>query len=181
MLKHYFQCANVADFEICRECGIKNILITYPRVKTMLKKYRFESLTYGFESVFLDSGSYTARRLGKDVDFEQYAEFLDVYGEMVDVAAQLDEGYDFQKNLSNYEKHLQRGHNVLPVIWQSWDVNLSKMKHFIRSDIVLLRWDKSMYGDADDVELALLRLPTSYKYHVFWVWCEGFVHEWIGG
>ncbi|MCK4686599.1 MAG: hypothetical protein KAT66_00555 [Candidatus Lokiarchaeota archaeon] len=99
------------------KCKVQNRLLSYyscyaddldEKVKNNL------SILDKKRSYFLDSGGYSARAMGVDIDIKKYHKFLTKYGKQFTVVANLDVGtYD---NCKANQKYLETsGANVLPV------------------------------------------------------------------
>ena len=76
-MKHFFAGSEAGKFrDILLECKAKNVLMSFYWIK---KGSDLEELSKDFD-IFLDSGGYSARKQGVDIDVEKYGEFLKDYG-----------------------------------------------------------------------------------------------------
>lgn len=96
--------------DLVKEEGGENILVSFFYLQpSELKKIKEE----GFKNVFIDSGGYSARKGGKEVDITQYRDFLTNNKDLIFTAANLDV-MDVDKALKN-QKYLEGQYPVLPV------------------------------------------------------------------
>ena len=165
--RHYFVAVQPLEVELLHQCGAKNVLMSYWYVNNILKKHPFEELAEMFDSVFMDSGAYSAYTLGSEVSMEEYCKFLLNNKSYIDVAAQLDVYRNVEKTKENYITHLDNGTDfVLPILTGYWPSALVGMEDLIKGDYVLLGgahfWRKFY-----DMENTLKNLPTKYRYHGF--------------
>jgi len=110
----FFAGADNSKFiDILEKCNVKNILISFYWTKNSenLKKIadRF--------NVFVDSGGYTARKMGVNIDVKRYGEFLKKNKDRIFMAANLDV-YDLNIALEN-QKYLQQFYPIIPVFHYS--------------------------------------------------------------
>lgn len=92
------------------EEGAKNVLASY----FYLNDNDMQALIDGkFETLFLDSGGYTARKQNKEVNVSEYRNFLEKYSSKISLAANLDV-LNIDEALEN-EKFLKEKFPVLPV------------------------------------------------------------------
>jgi hypothetical protein len=82
------------------------------------------------KSIFLDSGGYTARVKGTEIDINQYAQFIDKYGNHFFKIANLDV-MDWDKSQKNFDilKHTKYGDRVIQV-YHANDFANGRLKEF---------------------------------------------------
>lgn len=111
-MKLYFAGADTKAFiDTLEEAGAKRILTSY--YYSVKEKGFFEELVKRGFKIFLDSGGFTARQYGKEIDIKKYRQFLIENKDHIELAANLDVG-TLQEQQNNLD-YLREEFPVLPV------------------------------------------------------------------
>ena len=169
--KFHFVCTNKLEVALLEECGVRHTLISYAfadRVVDKDAKLGFSWIRDKFDTIFVDSGAHSAFTKGKEVDFNEYTDFLKREKECIDVAAQLDIIGDRKRTLENYIRHVDSGTDwVLPIFSGNWEEALTLMEpHLVTNYIGLggsVYW-KKFHNDGWNI---VRNLPNKYDYHGF--------------
>jgi len=102
-----------------------SILLSYVEKNKIL---RFFEKTK--EKIFLDSGAFTAFNSGKEINIDEYADFIKKHRARLDVAATLDSIGDYQKTAENTSSLEKKGCEVLPVF--HFGSPLSELERLVR-------------------------------------------------
>jgi hypothetical protein len=95
--------------DVLNECDVKNILMSYYWVRKNSDLEEFSKRC----KIFLDSGGYSARKQGVEINVDEYGKFLERNKEYIFAAANLDV-YDLNVALQN-QKTLEQYFPVIPV------------------------------------------------------------------
>ena len=182
VVRHYFVAVSALDIDNLSECGCRNILMSYWYIKRILRKVSFSKIREKFDSIFVDSGAFTAFYSGKSVDINEYSQFLKDNREYIDVAAQLDVILDPEATKANYLKHLENGTDfVVPVVTGNWELGMIDIEKHLQTDYILLGGGDYWAGKWG-WEANLHRLPKKYRYHGFamgdvWLYTKDLVYS----
>ena len=98
---------------VLRKVGISNVLMSFFTIGNRNKARIINTLS-GFKNIFMDSGGFTARVRGKDIDIHKYAKFLLEYKDYLFCYANLDQKTT-EATLKNQEILESYGLHPLPV------------------------------------------------------------------
>lgn len=110
MILFFAGCEKDKFRDILSDMSVKNILQSYYWLKGSNDEITRASKKF---NIFLDSGGYTARKQGIDINVEEYGLFLDLHKDKLFTAANLDV-MDLDMALAN-QRHLEQYYPVLPV------------------------------------------------------------------
>ena len=143
-MKFYFNANNTTQLKALRECGIKNVLISYKYLKN-----QFGDICRNFNSVMMVAG--------KIDNVDKYYDYIDVHDESMEMAVQYDVPMDMYSTIKYYEKG--RG-KVAPVLTVNYLNHIGQLK-LKPNDYVCLG---KMAGRIEEEE-QIKKLPTIYKLH----------------
>ena len=181
MVNFYFVCSNKLEVDLCEQCGVKHILVSYAFATKVMKDKSLAWMRDKFETILIDSGAHTAFTQGKEVDFDKYSDFLKKERENYTYCAQLDIIGDTQRTIDNYIRHTKEGTDwVMPIVTANWPVHLAKLEKYLVTDYIAIggsQWWKRFSKDNWNV---VRSLPRKYHYHGFAKGqLEAFRHNWI--
>jgi len=125
MLLYFAGGENKINRKILDKASVTNILMSYFYTD---KELVIKDMETTYDHIFIDSGGYSARKKGVEVDISKYAEFLDRNRDNITVGANLDVS-DLQIALNN-EEFLSKTYPVIPVYhMQEYASSDNKIKH----------------------------------------------------
>ena len=115
---------------------IKSLEIPYenfPKIGILLSYYGLKSITKPniCNSLFLDSGAFSAFNKNEIINVYKYIEFVKKYNDICDIYASLDDIGSYKKSIENYHIMLDAGLNPLPTfhLGEPWWVLDEYLKH----------------------------------------------------
>lgn len=161
----YFVAASKDLFETLVECGCKNILISY---FYMPKVGDIDWIYDQVENLFIDSGAHSAYTLGKEINIDDYYDYLIENKGAFTTAAHFDVVDDLEPTVNNLAHAMSRGMDwIMPVLQKNWAVCLNKFNKLGEFDYFGLggRYMTKVVGY--DLFGAVSKLPRNKKYHGF--------------
>ena len=77
-MKIYFASPSGNDINLLKIVGAENFLFSYHYLKKMEEK-KLKELLRNCGEIFLDSGAFSAKSLGEEIDIENYMQFISKY------------------------------------------------------------------------------------------------------
>ncbi len=143
-MKFYFNCNNRTQANALKECGVKNILISYQYMRKQIRDKKKD-----FDSVMLISG--------KIDNVDDYYAYIKLWSDEFDVAVQ----YDVPMNMDITVKYWEKASDIVaPVLTVNYLQHLSRLNLHEDRTVVLGK----MGGNIEEDE-QLRKLPTQYNYH----------------
>jgi hypothetical protein len=113
-MKIFFAAAERKEYlDMLERCDVKNILSSFYWKTDDMDPTKLS----GKFNIFCDSGGYSARKNGIEINIENYGKFLDENKDHIFAAANLDV-YDLEQSMKN-QKYLEQFYPVLPVYHMS--------------------------------------------------------------
>jgi len=144
-LKFYFNCNNRTQATALKECGVKNVLLSYQYCRDS-----FDVYSGMFDSIGVIPGK------GRNIN--SYYSWAKLNIKLCDFIAQFDAPLDMERTIKYYEKGEDIG--IAPVLTVNYLQHLSRLKLHDGRTVVLGK----MGGNIEEDE-QLRRLPSQYVYH----------------
>lgn len=145
----YFNCNSTQQANILRECGARNVILTYKFVKP-----NFDEMCEGFDNILVNPG--------RGVDADEYYDFLKANKDKIKFNALQ---YDVQNEPSINFRYYTRGAEkfpIIPILHDDYIQALSIFKpHIKEGSTVALGQMKDKLTETEQLK----RLDTRYKYH----------------
>ena len=146
-MKFYFNANNTTQLKALRECGIKNVLISYKYLKNQLG-----DIGRNFDSVIMVAG--------KIDNVDSYYDYVEAHEGHLEMATQYDVPMDMYSTLKYYKKGINRGIDIAPVLTSNYLNHLSQIGLTAGKYVCLGK----MAGRIEEEE-QIKKLPTIYKLH----------------
>lgn len=146
-MKFYFNANNTTQLKALKECGIKNVLISYKYLKNQLG-----DIGRNFDSVIMVAG--------KIDNVDGYYDYVDAHVGDLDMAVQYDVPMDMYKTIKYYEKGIYSGVIISPVLTVNYLNHIGQINVAPEQYICLGK----MAGRIEEEE-QIKKLPTIYKLH----------------
>lgn len=171
--KFHFVCTSKISARLLMECGVRHTLVSYAFADRVLDKSwkrggTFSWMRDSFDTIFVDSGAHTAFTQGREVDFDEYSQFLRNQREYIDVAAQLDIIGNQALTTRNYIRHVETGTEwVIPILTGHWKSALVRLEKHLVTKYLGLGGSKWWANKGSDGWGHARSMPSRYKYHGF--------------
>ena len=109
-MKIYFASPSGNDINLLKIVGAENFLFSYHYLKKMEEK-KLKELLRNCGEIFLDSGAFSAKSLGEEIDIENYMQFISKY--KIKNYATLDVIGNGEETLKNTEYMISKGFNPI--------------------------------------------------------------------
>lgn len=154
MTNFHFICDNKTQRDVLKECGVKNISVSYKFVKKDYALYREM-----FQSLIISPG------VGKrNFTSTEYNEFLQSISpeESFNLALQYDEPGETKRTMSYYHEALEQGLDyIVPILCEDYMVHLNYIKPILKSDILALGKGRDIESEDKDYE----QIQGEYQIH----------------
>jgi len=147
-MKFYFNCNNKTQARALRDCGVKNVMISY--------QYCHEAFD-DYASMFDGIGVIS----GKIDNVDTYYDWARLNRGLTDFIAQYDIPMDIRLTMKYYEKALKSRISVSPILTSNYLQHLSQIKLTDFDRTILLG---KMTGNIEEDE-QVRKLPSGHNYH----------------
>jgi len=144
-MKFYFNCNNRTQATALKECGVKNVLLSYQYCRDS-----FDVYANMFDSIGVIPGK------GRNIN--HYYSWAKLNMKLCDFIAQFDAPLDMERTIKYYEKGEDIG--ITPVLTVNYLQHLSRLKLHEGRTVVLGK----MGGNIEEDE-QLRKLPSDYTFH----------------
>jgi hypothetical protein len=169
-MKLYFASPANSDFYLLRNFGVENMLFSYHYLAKMQKKDYKKYLKC--EDVFLDSGAFSAKNLGVEINLDEYIEFIN--DNQCEIYAGLDVIGDGVKTLENTNIMMKQGlkpihtfHKGEEVEWLYKSLELDLDYIAIGGMVGISTKKAEMFGWLDKVWKIIMERRPDIKVHGF--------------
>jgi len=146
-MKFYFNANNTTQLKALKECGIKNVLISYKYLKNQLG-----DIGRNFDSVIMVAG--------KIDNVEDYYDYIEAHQDDLEVAIQYDVPMDMFSTIQYYKKGKRKGIDIAPVLTVNYLNHIGQLELRAGKYVCLGK----MAGRIEEEE-QIKKLPTIYKLH----------------